>query len=80
MQDTSISGEKQRAIEAAVVVAFAATGQRGTLALQMVQALPGLGVDDAWAEGGLDACDRRKERKAVQVGQSVSNMKSGFKR
>jgi hypothetical protein len=62
MHDPSISGEKQRAInKAVVVVSFAATWQRSALSLQMLQALPVSAIDDARATGSLAACEAERE-------------------
>jgi hypothetical protein len=59
MQDPSISGDKQRAInEAVIVIAFTASGMRGAMLMQMTQALPVLAIDHARAPGGMAACDR----------------------
>lgn len=58
MQDPSISGDDQRAInEAVIVICFAAAGKRCALLLQMAQALSVLAINHARATGGRAACD-----------------------
>lgn len=78
MHDPSISSDKQRAInEAVVVVSFAATGQRSALSLQMVQALPVIAIDDARATGRQAACEAERpgeEERGAQVGKSVAHV------
>lgn len=77
MQDPSISGDKQRAInEAVIVIAFTASGMRGAMLMQMTQALPVLAIDHARAPGGMAACDRKGQRVSItkrgpQFGLSV---------
>ena len=62
MQDPGIASDKQRAINAAVVVvSFAATGERDALLLQMAQAPP-LAIDDTRAR-------RPAVEREQQVGQ-----------
>jgi hypothetical protein len=71
--DPSISGDKQPAINAAVVIVFAITGQRGALVSQMAQALPTLAMDHTRAQNGLTACGRKGRKE----GAGQSDTKSG---